>query len=145
MTTFSDPAYTVLDENDTSGIEALLLGRRIVAAEKGEYARPDTTWGCDATGRLTLDNGTHVLVAPNQGDCACSAGDYYLTELAGVDNIITSVRVVTDESQGEWQSATVYRIYVVADSVEINAMTIEGDDGNGYYGTGYELIVLPPA
>jgi hypothetical protein len=34
-----------------------------------------------------------------------------------------------------------YRIFVVADAVEVNIASFEGSDGNGYYGTGYTLYV----
>lgn len=136
-----------LDHNATDAIAALLTGRRIVAVEQGHFDRPDQDWGDAATGKLTLDDGTVVLVAPNQGGCACSAGDYELKHLATVDNVITSVRLACepDPEQAEsWESDQSYRIYVVADATEINAVQIDGNDGNGYYGTGYELIVTVP-
>ncbi len=33
---------------------------------------------------------------------------------------------------------------MVADAAEINAVQIDGNDGNGYHGTGYELVVVLP-
>lgn len=135
-----------LNQDDTGEITALLTGRRIVAVEQGRFERPDgQSWGDAITGRLTLDDGTVVMVAPNEGGCACSAGDYYLKHLATVDNIITSVRVTVEpENDQDYEVDQSYRIYVVADAVEINAVQIDGNDGNGYYGTGYELIVVVP-
>jgi hypothetical protein len=132
-----------LNQNETDAISALLTGRRIVAAEQGCFERPGEGWGDAPTGKLTLDDGTVVLVTPNRGHCACSAGDYSLTSLAAVDNVITSVRLATEKTGEDWSDARSYRIYVVADAVEINTVQIDGDDGNGYYGTGYELIVVP--
>lgn len=137
-----------LTENDGEAISTLLVGRRIVAAEQGSFDWPARKWWqSNASGRLVLDDGTSVLVVPNQGGCACSAGDYDLTHLATVDNIITSVRLAEEyeHEPNSWgyTGGTSYRIYVVADAVEINAVQIDGDDGNGYYGTGYELIVIP--
>ena len=127
------------------GVAELLVGRRIVSVEHGEFEYTHPGYGSGyrdkATGRLTLDDGTEILVTPNQGGCSCSAGDYYLTSLAACDNVITSVR--TEIEDGKWDAKT-YRIYVLADNVEINAVQIDGDDGNGYYGTGYELIVTLP-
>jgi hypothetical protein len=131
---------SVLDQEDEGQIRELLMGRRIVSAEAGRFDVPRRSWG-RASGRLTLDDGTQVLVIPNDGGCACSAGDYSLEHLAAVDNIITDVRV-TDEP-GQWEDEHKYRIYVVADATEINILSVEGDDGNGYYGTGYELFVVP--
>jgi hypothetical protein len=136
-----------LCEGDGVEIAALLVGRRIVGAEQGEFPVSDGHYWDTPTGKLTLDDGTVILVKPNQGGCACSAGDYYLTSLATVNNVITDVRVVceSDSSPDSWYAGSQsYRIYVVADAVEINAVQIDGDDGNGYYGTGYELIVIIP-
>lgn len=137
-----------LSQDNTEQIAALLTGRRIIAAEMGHFDRSDDQgWGDAPTGKLTLDDGTVVLVVPNQGGCACSAGDYELTSLATCENIITSVRTAceTPPSQEEYgEPDQSYRIYVVADAVEINAVQIDGNDGNGYYGTGYELIVTIP-
>jgi len=141
----TSPAKT-LNHHDTEEIASLLTGRRIVAVERGHFDRPDRDWGDAPTGKLTLDDGTAVLIVPNQGGCACSAGDYALTSLATCDNIITSVRVVdeVDPAQQWSEPDRSYRIYVVADAVEINAVQIDGNDGNGYYGTGYELVVTAP-
>lgn len=134
-------ATETLNYTDETRIAALLTGRRITAVEQGHFDRPgDQSWGDSITGRLTLDDGTVIYVAPNEGGCACSAGDYYLKHLATVDNVITSVRLAVETEDDEsWEPDQSYRIYVVADAVEI-----DGNDGNGYYGTGYELIVVIP-
>ncbi len=135
------------DENDEAEIRALLLGRRIVAVQYGDTPRPDgQTWGNMPEGMLTLDDGTQVHVAPNDGACACGAGNYSLASLAAVDNVITSVRTAVEPHPDipDDEDKNSYRIYVIADNVEINAVQIDGDDGNGYYGTGYELIVVLP-
>lgn len=140
-------ATQTLNYTDNEQITALLTGRRITAVELGHFDRPDRDWGDPATGRLTLDDGTQVLVVPNEGGCSCGAGDYELKALAAADNVITSVRLACepDPTQAEsWEPDRSYRIYVVADAVEINAVQIDGNDGNGYYGTGYELIVVLP-
>jgi hypothetical protein len=132
-----------LHQYDTDQISALLTGRRIVAVEQGEFKRPDQSWGNQATGKLSLDDGTHIFVAPNEGCGGCSSGWYALASLASVANVITAVRV-DDETAEPGGDVHKYRIYVVADAVEINALQVNGDDGNGYYGTGYELIVVLP-
>ena len=135
----------ILTHSDADGIGALLTGRRIIAAEQGRFERPDHTWGEAPTGRLTLDDGTVVLVSPSQGGCSCGAGDYELTSLATCDNIITSVRVAEEVNGDEsLEPDRSYRVYVVADAVQINAVQSNGNDGNGYYGTGYDLIVTVP-
>lgn len=138
--------YT-LRETDDEKIKALLLGKRIVTAETGTFkAKSAYGWDETASGRLVLDDRTEVFVIPNEGGCACSAGDYDLEHLATVDNIITDVRLAAESQPDEYgyEGPTSYRIYVFADNAEINAVQIDGDDGNGYYGTGYELFVVPP-
>jgi hypothetical protein len=88
---------------------------------------------------LRLDDGTELEVIPNQGGCACSAGDYDLTALNGVENIIT--RVDFDTTDTDDYGGKSYKIFVYAGDERINLLSIDGDDGNGYYGTGYEIRV----
>lgn len=138
-----------LNENDHDAIEALLLGRRIVLAERGTVKIPgrEDGWDVRAEGVLTLDDGTRIYVHGNDGGCSCGSGDYELTHLATVDNVITSVRFDDQPSDDDYVSDEVqgwYRIFVVADATEINIASFEGSDGNGYYGTGYQLLVKRP-
>lgn len=128
----------VYDQEDADGIEQLLVGRRIVEVERGEFP-VDHGY---ATGALTLDNGVRILVEPNDGGCSCGAGDYDLTHLEAVDNIITSVDL--DWRAGDMDSDYLshYTIFVFADHRRINAVEVTGDDGSGYYGTGYRLHVF---
>ena len=136
-----------LDEKDSGPIARLLIGRRIVQAERGSFDYPGraSRYSDLASGRLTLDDGTQVYVLPNQGGCSCGAGDYELSALATVDNAITSVRMESPEADSYGDYSGHYRIYVFAEAIETLAVDIEGDDGNGYYGTGYALHVLPAA
>jgi hypothetical protein len=137
---------TIYNQTDVKEIEQLLVGRRIVEAIKGDFTLPgldDPYRWRDVTGQLVLDDGTVVYIAPHIGGCSCGAGDYELTSVATVDNIITSARVVTEDENDDYDSSTSYRIYVIAENQEINAVQIDGNDGNGYYGTGYELFVIP--
>lgn len=148
----SDAELVSLDETSHKEIETLLLGRRIVAAEQGavqisfpdampEWQRP---WDSNAEGVLTLDDGTQIYAKGHEGGCSCGAGDYELAHLATVDNVITSVRFEDSPSGHDLSGEGWYRIYVVADAVEINVASFEGTDGNGYYGTGYALYVRRP-
>jgi hypothetical protein len=136
---------TQLTESDHEAIEALLLGRRIVAAELGDIPIPgneDNYYNRTAEGVLTLDDDTRIYAKGNEGGCSCDAGDYPLAHLASVDNVITTVRF--DDHPGGDGHADYdgwYRIFVVADAVEVNIASFEGSDGNGYYGTGYTLYV----
>lgn len=136
---------TRFGERDVKEIRDVFVGRRIVAAERGDFRIPNVGYSNEADGRLTLDDGTQVYVVPNQGGCSCGAGDYELANLAAVDNVITDVRVADVHCDMEYsEDAHSYRLYVVADAVEVNAVQVDGDDGNGYYGTGFELVVVGP-
>lgn len=114
-------------ETDAAAIEGLLVGHKVTKV---------------ADDHLLLDDGTLLKLIGNEGGCSCSAGDYELTELNGVDNIITRVEVADERTDGGYgEMAGSYRIYVFADNQQINLATFTGGDGNGYYGTGFEILV----
>jgi hypothetical protein len=137
---YEEPGITSLREEDRDEITALLMGRKVEKVD-GEH--------------LLLDDGTVIKAIGHDGGCACSAGCYDLTVLNGVDNIITRVEYDyqpagdwkaepretphPDDPEDEWTGF--YRIFVFADNQQINLMQFDGSDGNGYYGTGFELLV----
>lgn len=134
-------------EDNAAEIAALLVGRRIVRAEKGSFDHPDRdVWGGLAEGRLTLDDGTELYLTGNDGGCSCSAGCYPLEKVAAVDNVITSARVEAkpDNDYSDSTEDGTYRIFVFAENQEINVAEFVGSDGNGYYGTGFSLTVVRP-
>ena len=126
------PSVYYMTQDDERDIKDLLLGRRVVKVSDES---------------LLLDDGTSLKLRGNVGGCCCGAGDYYLTELNGCDNIITSVEFVDhsvgDDNRGKGEEG-VYRIFVFAEDTKINLATFEGDDGSGYYGTGYTIEVQRP-
>ena len=132
-----------LRESSEVAIKELLMGRKVVEARVYDDLKDVGHW-TSAQGELVLDNGVTVYIIPNEGGCSCGAGDYYLSSLNRVDNIITRVDVVAEsEKVSEWyEGPTKYQIFVLAGHEKINLMTIDGDDGNGYYGIGYELLVV---
>lgn len=128
-----------VSESQQSEIEAMLMGRKVVKADEDH---------------LLLDNGTVIKAIGHDGGCACSAGCYDLAVLNGVDNIITRVEFDyapagdgdypehgkhPDDPDDKWTGY--YRVFVFADNEQINLMQFNGSDGNGYYGTGFELLV----
>lgn len=125
-----------LNHEDEKEIADLLVGRTVTKVDGAH---------------LLLDNGTVIKALGHDGGCSCSAGCYDLTILNGVDNIITRVEFDYQpagdggysergaDPDDEWTGW--YRIFVYADNQQINLMQVEGSDGNGYYGTGYELLV----
>ena len=133
-------------QDDADAIAGLLVGRRIVQAEMGTFDYPDRGWREEPEGRLVLDDGTVLYLAGNDGGCACTAGCYPLAKVAAVDNIITNARVecAPHSDYDDDRDQGTYRIFVFADATEINVAEFVGSDGNGYYGTGFELTVVRP-
>ena len=118
-----------LEHYEEERIRDLLLYRKIVKVEN------DT---------LYLDNGTELEICPNEGCGGCSAGWYELVELNGCDNAITNVEFCCDDIpyNGYWSNdGYSYKIFVYAENKEIKILQVDGSDGNGYYGTGYSIIV----
>lgn len=113
-------------QDDQSEIYNLLFGRKVEKVSENE---------------LLLDNGLVLQIVGNKGCGGCSSGWYYLTELNGCDNAITNVELVEDtETEGNEYEIS-YKIYVYAENEKIKLLQVDGDDGNGYYGTGYTINV----
>lgn len=92
---------------------------------------------------LILDNGKCLEVKPNEGCGGCSAGWYGIDYLNECDNAITDVKFVREDLD-EYDEQHCYKIFVFADNKMINLLSVSGDDGNGYYGTGYSFWVSIP-
>lgn len=110
-------------------IKEILVGRKIVKAELTD---------------LILDNGTILQIVPNEGGCSCGAGDYWLDNLNKFDNVITNVEVKDfgGENAG-WgdEDFHTYQLFVYSGGISTSVADIKGDDGNGYYGTGFDIHV----
>ena len=115
-----------LEYYDEQEIKKLLIFRKIVKVD-------------DET--LYLDNGIELKVLPNEGCGGCSAGWYDIEELNGCDNAITNIEFACDCIEDESYS---YKIFVYAENKRIKILQVDGDDGNGYYGTGYSILVKMP-
>lgn len=98
------------------------------------------------TKTISLSDGALLTVVPNQGSC-CPAGDFFLTELNSVENIISSVELAQhyDKSRSNDRNE-VYEIFVYAGAVPVAQRLIEvsGNAGNGYYGSGFRIAVSLP-
>ena len=117
-----------LDECDEEEIRKLLMGRKVKV--EGD--------------NLILDNGIVLEVVANQGCGGCSSGWYSITKLNEVDNAITNVEFVCNNIETNEESNcddTSYKIFVFCEDTRINLLQVDGSDGNGYYGTGYTIIV----
>lgn len=118
--------YSVEEHEDE--IKELLLYRKIIKVDGN---------------KLFLDNGIELEVYPNVGCSGCGSGAYYIIELNNCDNVITNVELICDSGKGEWDKKS-YKIFVYAEDSIIKVLQVDGLDGNGYYGTGYEIAVRLP-
>lgn len=123
MTNSSEIKYS-----EKSEINSLFVGRSIVSADQ-------------ESGTLVLDNGVKVKVVPNEGSC-CESGDYFLTNMEKFENVITSAKVkIIEDSKSEKKT---YKLSVYGAGVKNHKAVaiVTGDDGSGYYGTGFVLEVV---
>lgn len=58
-----------------------------------------------------------------------------------MDNAITNVEFDCDGNTASEEDDTSYKIFVFCEDTRINLLQVDGSDGNGYYGTGYEIRV----
>ena len=124
----SDTSDAVLFETDLVKIHTLLVGHKVEKV---------------ADDHLMLDNGTVLRLEGNEGGCSCGAGDYFLTELNGCDNVITNVEIDVHPGSDYTEREGYYSIFVFAEHKQLLA-EFEGSDGNGYYGTGFNIAVRYP-
>lgn len=129
-------------DDPKAGLEAVLVGRKIVATEFTEV-------GGDAI--LILDNGTRLRVDGHAADC-CSFAE--LVSVATCDNIITAVDIVETEEDVEhvdlYSDGTTYpwretlertRIIVITDGGPVEIINSITDPSSGYYLHGWSLDV----
>lgn len=110
-----------------SKITELLFGRKVKVVNENE---------------LLLDNGLVLEIQANEGCGGCVSGWYQLKELNGCDNAITNVEFVCEGiNDGDGWHDTSYKIFVLAEDTRIKLLQVDGTDGNGYYGTGYSIVV----
>ena len=108
---------------------------------KGRYVT-----SIDEYGTITLDNGTELDIDGNEGCGGCESGWYWLEETYKRGNSrarIMSAHVGYDKD--DEAAPSVYTIFVMVDGnpSQLPLATVRGDDGNGYYGTGFTLTVRP--
>lgn len=119
-----------IDGEDIEEIKKLLLYKKIVEVHIiGERS-----------GIMKLDDGTVLEIVANAGCGGCSNGWYYLDELNKCENAITNVELVYDQEGYD----EVIQIFVYAEDTRIKAIDVYGDEGNGYYGRGFNISVEKP-
>lgn len=144
----TDEAFNVVPEGDhEERLRKALVGRRILKAEKFENEN-------GTSARFHLDNDKVLEVHASDGGCACSAGDYWVDEIDTADGaVIMNVESVEDPAGDDdysWNGETSdlsttregYKLFVYAEGVGKRQLySMAGDDGNGYYGTGYSVYI----
>lgn len=108
--------------SDEENVKKLLIGHRIKKVSDNI---------------LQLDNGVKLKFVGNEG-CCCGAGEYDITELNDCDNVITKVEF--EEENKEYDDIS-YKLFVYSENKKIKLLQCDGNDGNGYYGTGYHIEV----
>jgi hypothetical protein len=134
------------DETDIDALREALIGRSVVRVNlHSDRPLPDGAY-TGPVGEVELDDGSVLVLAGNGPHCACSAGDYDLTRLNDQPiNGITNVTVTVDGEPDEYgEGMQRYGIFVLAFGGDFQLAEFEGDDGNGYYGTGFVFDVLKP-
>lgn len=121
---------TEIREHDEDAIRNLLMGRKVTKVSEDS---------------LILDDGRVLVIEGNEGCGGCSSGWYELTELNECpDNAIMNVEFEWDEDDDKWEPNQSYRVFVLAADRRIKVWQVDGNDGNGYYGTGYWIKVSEP-
>lgn len=120
--------------SDSKAISDLFVGKSVVAISKNGDG-------------MQLSDGTELRIVPNDGGCICGAGDYYLDRLNTFSNVIMSAEVKISPREinnGYWsnEDAKTYQLFVYSEGIGESIAVISGDDGNGYYGTGFTIQVV---
>lgn len=135
--------HNITSASDADILKDALVGRSVVSVTKG----PGFDHNNGPAAVLVLDDGTILQMVGNGPHCACSAGEYDLTELNEMPlNGITNVELVHEYTPDKWEGGRqVFRIFVIAfDGGRSPLAVFEGDDGNGYYGSGFWVQVIKP-
>lgn len=136
MATHWDKQDRYIPHTDEEDIREVLMGRKVESVSIFDH-------------EIVLDDGTVLEIAPNNGSLHSEFGNYFLEDLNTTDNIITkvefgeSLRYPTGSTWADTEKR--YTIFVYADSQKINLLEVDGDDGDGNYGTGYEICVRTPS
>lgn len=132
----------VLDENDDDGtmpdnvatLAEHVVGRKIVAVEKGVRTPGKYDWYSDTTGTaLVLDNGKKVVLSDGGDCCAYTELEDIILNLDNIDHVITGVG--TTDGYSTW--------HIYADLGDVAELKVGWSCGNPfYYGYGFSIKVI---
>lgn len=114
----------------TPELNELLVGKSIVSVDQ-------------AAATLTLSDGAVLTIIPNLGE-GYDGGDFFLDRISTVENAIVAVEAATDHDGALPQGRTeTYRINVYTAGIPAlqELVSVSGDSGNGYYGSGFTVLV----
>jgi hypothetical protein len=92
---------------------------------------------------MILDDGTRLEFEGNYG-CCCGSGDYDITSMfkRGTPTArIMSAEVESHDVDDTEYSDTVYTLFVIVEDERLPLVECQGNDGNGYYGSGFTARV----
>lgn len=95
-------------------------------------------------GTLTLSDGTVLTIVPNYGEGWDGAGDFFLDRVATVENVTINVDALIEyDSSRESGRREIYKINVYTAGIPTaqEIVSVSGDMENGYYGSGFVVIV----
>lgn len=118
---------TLTQDSDDGLYTRLLRGRYITSIDNGT---------------ITLDDGTELDIHGNEGCGGCESGWYWLENVykQGSQRARIMSAYVAYGEDGE-DAPSVYTLFVMVDGnpTQLPLATVRGDNGNGYYGTGFTL------
>lgn len=115
-------------------LEDILIGRKIVKAEKKEVTYNNGYWNeTEPALALTLDNGKKYVIADTNDCCAYTALESFLLHPENIDHAITSVE--TQDGYTKW--------FILADMAHVLDLEVDWSAGNPfYYGYGFSISVM---
>lgn len=96
---------------------------------------------------MTLDDGTRLEFEGNMG-CSCGSGQYDITSMfqrgTPTARIMSAEVEVNEADESDEYSNLVYTLFVIVEDERLPLVECQGNDGNGYYGSGFTVRVTLP-
>lgn len=96
---------------------------------------------------MILDDGTRLDFEGNYG-CCCGSGDYDITSMfkrgTPTARIMSAEVEVNATDESDEYSDLVYTLFVIVEDERLPLVECQGNDGNGYYGSGFTVRATIP-
>lgn len=106
---------------DYWGLEEIFIGKSIIEVTNET---------------MTLNDGRVLNIEANEGCGGCESGRYELESLATFENIITNVDVIESGRKNR------ISLFVYSNGIGKSVIDCVGDEGFGYYGSGFTIKVV---